>query len=136
MKVGEILECCLYVDDLTAAEAFYGGVLGLVVHSRHEGRHVFFHCGQRMLLLFEPRASNDPQSLLPRHGAIGEGHVAFAAREDTLDDWARHLAGHGGAIEKVVTWPGGQHSLYFRDPSGNSLEIATPRIWGLDEFTA
>lgn len=133
MKVGEILECCLYVDDLTAAETFYGEVLGLTAYTRQEGRHVFFRCGQRMLLLFEPHASNDPQSPLPRHGATGSGHVAFAAREATLDAWSRHLAAHGVAIEKVVTWPGGGHSLYFRDPSGNSLELATPRIWGLDE---
>ncbi|MEE9589465.1 MAG: glyoxalase/bleomycin resistance/extradiol dioxygenase family protein, partial [Hyphomicrobiaceae bacterium] len=29
-------------------------------------------------------------------------------------------------------WPGGGRSIYFRDPSGNCLEIAEPRIWGFD----
>jgi predicted enzyme related to lactoylglutathione lyase len=39
------------------------------------------------------------------------------------------------AIEKIVDWPGGGRSLYFRDPAGNSLELATPRIWGIGEET-
>jgi catechol 2,3-dioxygenase-like lactoylglutathione lyase family enzyme len=35
----------------------------------------------------------------------------------------------GIAVEAEVTWPGGGRSLYFRDPAGNSLEIAEARIW-------
>jgi catechol 2,3-dioxygenase-like lactoylglutathione lyase family enzyme len=30
--------------------------------------------------------------------------------------------------------PRGGRSFYFRDPAGNSLELATPRIWGLPEI--
>ena len=26
-------------------------------------------------------------------------------------------------------WPNGARSLYFRDPAGNSVEIAEPRLW-------
>jgi hypothetical protein len=37
------------------------------------------------------------------------------------------------AIEHEATWPRGGRSFYFRDPAGNSLELATPRIWGLPE---
>jgi len=29
-------------------------------------------------------------------------------------------------------WPQGGRSIYFRDPAGNSLEFAEPRIWRLD----
>src|SRR3954452_9801181 len=54
MQVQHILETCLYVDDLVKAERFYHQVLGLAVEGRQEGRHVFFPCGNRMLLLFKP----------------------------------------------------------------------------------
>ncbi len=36
---------------------------------------------------------------------------------------------HGIAIEADFDWPNGAHSIYFRDPSGNSLEIAEPKLW-------
>jgi catechol 2,3-dioxygenase-like lactoylglutathione lyase family enzyme len=61
---------------------------------------------------------------IPLHGAFGPGHVAFSASDTELADW------HGVAIERTIDWPGGGRSLYFRDPAGNSLELATPRIWG------
>ena len=125
----DILETCLYVDDLAAAESFYSQVLGLVFHSRQEERHVFFRCGRGMMLLFNPEQSVLPGDI-PSHGAHGPGHVAFAADEAELPAWRKHLEAHGVSIEKVVSWPGGGHSLYFRDPAGNSLELATPAIWG------
>ncbi len=124
----EILETCLCVDDLTAAEKFYSEVLGLTVHSRQTGRHVFFRCGRGMLLLFNPEQSRLPGDI-PAHGTHGAGHVAFSADEAELPAWRMHLEGHGVAIERLHSWPGGGHSLYFRDPAGNSLELATPRIW-------
>ena len=37
------------------------------------------------------------------------------------------------AIEQTMDWPRGGRSFYFRDPAGNSLELATPKIWGLPE---
>jgi catechol 2,3-dioxygenase-like lactoylglutathione lyase family enzyme len=129
MQPLDILETCLYVNDLAAAERFYSQVLGLSMHSRQEGRHVFFRCGQGMLLLFNPNKSCEPGEI-PPHGAQGPGHVALAAHEAELPAWRMHLESHGVPIEKVITWPGGGHSLYFRDPAGNSLELATRRIWG------
>jgi catechol 2,3-dioxygenase-like lactoylglutathione lyase family enzyme len=125
----EVLETCLCVNDLAAAEKFYSEVLGLTVHSRQPGRHVFFRCGRGMLLLFNPEQSSLPGDI-PPHGTQGAGHVAFAAAEAELPAWRNHLEGHGVVIERFHAWPGGGHSLYFRDPAGNSLEIATPAIWG------
>ena len=126
----EVLETCLCVDDLAAAERFYSQVLGLAFHSRQEGRHVFFRCGRGMLLLFNPDQSSQPGEI-PPHGTRGAGHVAFAAAETDLPAWRTHLEAHGVPIERLHSWPGGGHSLYFRDPAGNSLELATPTIWGL-----
>ena len=133
MNTLQILETCLYVDDLAAAEQFYSSVLGLTVVSRQAGRHVFLRCGRSMLLLFDPRGSSDPSADVPPHGAHGPGHVAFAVLPGELVDWERQLATHQVAIEQVVDWPSSGRSLYFRDPAGNSLELTSPAIWGLPE---
>ena len=136
MKATKVLETCLYVDDLARAEHFYTDVLGLEFVSRQEGRHAFFRCGQAMILLFNPlgsRVENSHGGLqIPTHGAFGPGHIAFAARDTELPDWIAHLEAHGTPIERVMDWPGGGRSLYFRDPAGNSLELAAPRIWGIE----
>jgi len=134
MKAEHILETCLYVDDLPQAERFYADIMGLKFVSRHEGRHVFFRCGQQMLLLFNPLASRESSDHeVPPHGSLGAGHVAFGVREAELPAWADWLQQHGVSIEKEMDWPGGGRSLYFRDPAGNSVELATPRIWGFEE---
>jgi catechol 2,3-dioxygenase-like lactoylglutathione lyase family enzyme len=115
---------------LTRAESFYRDVLGLELECRQQGRHVFFRCGQRMLLLFNPLASREAAGDIPPHGALGAGHVAFAVTADELPAWRAWLVERGVAIEKEMEWPGGGKSLYFRDPAGNSLELAEARIWG------
>ena len=128
----EVLETCLYVDDLAAAERFYTDFLGLELVSRQADRHVFFRCGSTMLLLFDAAASSDLPSDVPLHGARGPGHVAFAISHDEIDPWKARLKDHGIAIEQEVPWPHGGRSVYFRDPGGNSLEFATRDLWGLD----
>jgi len=128
-----ILETCLYVDDLTTAETFYRDVLGLKVIRRKKGRHVFFQCGQGMLLVFDPTATGRPGSSVPPHGATGDGHVAFAIPNRDVDNWRQRLESHGVTIERNVDWPQGGRSLYFRDPAGNSLELASPLIWGMED---
>ncbi len=130
--IARVLETVLYVDDLDAAERFYGGVLGLELDSRKHGLFVFFRCGEGMLLLFEPEAARTGRNV-PAHGARGPGHVCFAVPESALVSWRAHLEAHGVVIEQEVSWPRGGRSFYFRDPAGNSLELATPRIWGLPE---
>lgn len=136
MKAVGILETCLYVDNLEGAERFYREVLGLTLESKQERRHVFFHCGQQMLLLFNPLASREANDRFPAHGSFGAGHAAFAVAEGDLPGWIEHLQARQVSIEKVIEWPGGGRSVYFRDPAGNSLELATPRIWGLPDVAA
>jgi catechol 2,3-dioxygenase-like lactoylglutathione lyase family enzyme len=128
-----ILETAVYVDDLEAADAFYGGLLGLASIGRMAGRHLFYRCGAGVLLVFDPKATEvvDPKSPfpVPPHGARGPGHLCFAAEPLGLGAWRERLEGAGVAIEAEVTWPGGGRSVYFRDPAGNSLEVAEARIW-------
>jgi len=128
-KLNGILETCLYVDDLVAAELFYRKVLDCEFVGRRENRHVFFRVGAQMLLLFHPSQSRLAELDVPPHGADGSSHVAFAIEPAELPGWRERLALHDVPIEKEVTWPGGEVSMYFRDPAGNSLELACPTIW-------
>jgi catechol 2,3-dioxygenase-like lactoylglutathione lyase family enzyme len=85
-----------------------------------------------MLLLFDPVAARANRDV-PAHGASGAGHACLAVPESELVAWQARLRAHGVTIEHEQAWPRGGRSFYFRDPAGNSLELATPRIWGLDE---
>jgi catechol 2,3-dioxygenase-like lactoylglutathione lyase family enzyme len=135
LKVSDIIEVSLYVTDLSAAEQFYTEILGLSLFAKLEGRHVFLRCGNRMVLLFNAEATSHSaggQSDAPSHGMQGAGHVAFAGQDHEIDLWKECLGEHGVNIEKEISW-GESRSIYFRDPSGNSLEIASPSLWGIRE---
>ncbi len=132
MQAREILETSVYADDLEAAERFYTGVLGMEVITRVEGRHVFFRCGGRVFLVFNPERTREG-GMIPGHGATGPGHACFAMRADEIEEWCAHLQASGVEIETDYTWPGGGRSLYFRDPAGNSIELGTPAIWRIPE---
>ena len=43
--------------------------------------------------------------------------------------WEAALAAHGIPIESRVRWSRGGESIYFRDPDGHSVELATPGVW-------
>lgn len=128
-----VLEAAVYADDLDAAEAFYGGVLGLEVVIRQENRHVFFRCGETIVLVFRAEATKVPPKPgalpVPPHGAEGAGHVCFAATAEALKDWKKRLTGAGVEIEADFNWPNGARSIYVRDPGGNSVEFAEPKLW-------
>ena len=131
MRIRAVIETAVYVDDLDAAEDFYGRILGLPVSAKETGRHVFFRVGDASVMLaFRPDATLKGD-VLPPHGARGPGHFALGIERHALDDWRRHLTDQGVPIEKEVEWPGGGKSLYFRDPAGNSVELVTPGVWGL-----
>jgi catechol 2,3-dioxygenase-like lactoylglutathione lyase family enzyme len=133
-----VLETIVYCPDLAAGEAFYRDVVGLAPFQRMPPRHVFFRCGEGVLLMFNPDVTSTEQvhvagSTLPLHGARGPGHVAFRVPSAELDDWRSHLESHGVAVESAIRWPQGGESIYVRDPAGNSVEFATASIWGLAE---
>ena len=129
-----VLEAALYVDDLAVAERFYGHVLGLDEIARVAGRHIFYRVGATVLLLFDPEATRRPTRNaalpVPPHGARGPGHLCLAASRDEIAAWRARLTAAGVDIEAEFDWPNGARSIYFRDPAGNSLELAEPRLWG------
>ena len=129
-----VLETTLYVDNLQTAEHFYGNILGLPKIFTVPGRQLVFRCEESILLIFDPTHTERNQmtingGAIPLHGARGAGHMAFRVSKEQLNAWREHLRAKGVAIESEVSWPNGAHSIYFRDPAGNSLEFATPDIW-------
>ena len=130
-----ILEAALYVTNLDAAEAFYGGILGFSQIQRIGNRHIFYRIGASVLLLFNAEetinTSGNPSFPVPPHGDHGPGHVCFCQTREDLLAMRDHLISKGVQIEADFDWPNGARSIYFRDPAGNSVEIAEPRLWEL-----
>lgn len=133
MRPSAILESAVYARDLEAAEAFYAGLLRLPVIAKVAGRHVFFRVGAGVLLVFNPDAtevpSANPALPVPTHGARGAGHVCFAASREEIEGWRLRFLAADVEVEAEFDWPNGARSLYVRDPGGNSVEFAEPRLW-------
>ena len=127
------LEAALYADDLSAAEAFYHGRLGLRVLTRDPKRHVFFQVPGSVLLVFKASATEQtrPEAHLPIpvHGGRGPGHYCFAVAADQMEAWRTYLDTERIPVEADFHWPNGARSIYIRDPAGNSVEFADPALW-------
>lgn len=132
-KVLGVAEVAIYVGDLDRAKAFYTGVLDLPITALFN-EACFLQTGpDSTLILFDVEGLRRRTSAIPAHGAVGEGHVALAVRAEDMVAWRTRLLDHGVEIEHEQDWSQGTHSIYFRDPDNNSLELidAThyPGIW-------
>jgi catechol 2,3-dioxygenase-like lactoylglutathione lyase family enzyme len=131
--VTHILETSLYVHDLDRSEHFYSGLFGFGVLLRDERMCALAVPAQQVLLLFlrggSIRPSPTPYGDIPPHDGRGTQHLCFAIPAEELAAWEVRLAQHGIATESRLHWPQGATSVYFRDPDGHSLELATPRLW-------
>jgi catechol 2,3-dioxygenase-like lactoylglutathione lyase family enzyme len=131
-RATRLLETCLYVDDLERAGQFYERHFDLLpMYS--DARMRAYAIGDTVLLLF-PRGQSlkpvdTPGGSIPPHDGSGPLHVAFAIDASALPDWEQRLEEDGIRIEGRVRWPRGGKSVYFRDPDGHLLEIATPGLW-------
>jgi catechol-2,3-dioxygenase len=130
-----ILETALYVDDLPRAAGFYQIILGLETLSSDERMCALSVADRQLLLLFKRGASTQPMpfpgGVIPPHDASGPIHFAFSVEAGELARWERHLATHGVPIESRVNWSRGGSSIYFRDPDGHLVELATPGVWSI-----
>jgi catechol 2,3-dioxygenase-like lactoylglutathione lyase family enzyme len=136
-----LLEAGLFVENLSRARDFYQQVVGLEKLKESEAGCVFIVArGQLLLLISHQKArvpSKTPGGEVPPcvSGAgetLGAGHMAFAVADADLDAWRARLESQGVEVLSEVAWEGGARSLYFRDPDGHLLELATPGLWGLD----
>lgn len=128
-----ILETSLYVADITRSAAFYGDVLGFATLFESR-RLIALDAGKQGVLLLFPAGAEigdvtDAGGTVPGHGGSGRLHLAFAIAADSLEDWRATLRGHGVALTGEYKWRRGGVSLYFNDPDGHVLELATPGLW-------
>ncbi len=89
--------------------------------------------GRSVLLVFKRGASVQgatlPGGTIPGHDGHGPLHLAFAIDASALDEWEERLKLYGVEIEGRTRWPRGGKSIYFRDPDGHLIELATPGLW-------
>jgi catechol 2,3-dioxygenase-like lactoylglutathione lyase family enzyme len=131
-----ILESALYVSDLQNSRQFYERLMGFECFMHDERMCALGVPGRGVLLLFARHGSSEPSvtpvGTIPAHDGSGTQHLAFAISSNDLSVWDAHLASENVAIESRITWPRGGTSLYFRDPDGHSVEVATPGLWPND----
>jgi catechol 2,3-dioxygenase-like lactoylglutathione lyase family enzyme len=132
-RVSGVLETSLYVEDLARSRAFYERVFGFVAVFE-DGRMCAMEVpGEQVLLLFRHGMTDAPAptpgGTIPPHHGRGALHLAFAIPLREVAAWETHLLRQDVVLERRVVWPAGGTSLYFRDPDGHSLEVATPGLW-------
>jgi catechol 2,3-dioxygenase-like lactoylglutathione lyase family enzyme len=132
-KLDRVLETALYVDDLDRAARFYAEVLELEALFADDRLRAFAVGGLSVVLLFRRGASLEtarmPGGTIPPHDGSGPLHVAFGIGSEDLAAWEARLITHHITIEGRTDWPRGGHSIYFRDPDGHLVELATPGLW-------
>lgn len=132
-RTQRVLETALYFDDLPGAGTFYQQLLSTIPLYQDDRLIAIDAGGGTVLLLFRRGASAAGVAAgggqIPPHDGTGPAHVALAIRSEDLEEWETHLERSGVTVESCVDWPRGGRSIYFRDPAGHSIELATPGIW-------
>jgi extradiol dioxygenase family protein len=121
------------VDDLAAARAFYGGVLGC-----REGRSSdewidFDFYGHQIVAHLAPDGGGGAESA-DRAANPVDGHevpVPHFGVVLTMEDWQAladrlRTAGTAFVLEPMIRFkgqPGEQATMFFRDPAGNAIEM-------------
>ena len=136
-----VLETSLYVDAFERACPFYEQVLGLNSIYRDARLCAYDVGGRGVLLLFLRGRSLAPSQICrgrhdpPHDGRAWPGPDIELFRKPIAARCAR-AAGEGAglptptsAIEGRTKWPRGGESIYFLDPDGHVLELATPGLW-------
>jgi catechol-2,3-dioxygenase len=133
LALDRVLETSLYVDDLERAARFYEDVLGLTSLTSDSRFRAYDVAGKSVLLLFRRGATLEtvhmPGGTIPPHDGRGPLHIAFAIPAAELAQWEARLGQHNVPIEGRTHWRRGGDSIYFRDPDGHLLELATPGLW-------
>jgi catechol 2,3-dioxygenase-like lactoylglutathione lyase family enzyme len=134
-KLGGILETALYTDDMIRARRFYEDVMELEPIFADDRLCAYGVANRDVLLLFRRGTTTEtvtmPGGTIPGHDGSGPLHVAFAIGRDELGEWEQRLVSRQIEIEGRTDWPRGGRSIYFRDPDGHLLELATPGLWSV-----
>jgi catechol 2,3-dioxygenase-like lactoylglutathione lyase family enzyme len=132
-RVTGVLETGIYVEDVARSRAFYEEIFGFEAVFSEDRICTLAVAPAQVLILFKRGGTLEPvpvgDGFIPPHDSSGPQHFAFAIAQNDMDAWKRHLAGNGVPVESEVSWPQGGKSLYFRDPDGLLVELATPGLW-------
>jgi catechol 2,3-dioxygenase-like lactoylglutathione lyase family enzyme len=132
-RISGLLETALYVADMARARAFFTEVMGLTPMLAGDRLTAFDAGRQGVLLLFLAGGSVEdmpgPRGTVPGHDGSGPVHMAFAIAAEEYEPWRAHLAVHDVPLRGEMAWPRGGRSLYFDDPDGHLIELATPGLW-------
>ena len=117
------------VDDLGAARAFYGGVLGCAEGRSSEQWVDFDLFGHQIVAHLDPHGdrAREHRNLVDGHG-VPVPHFGLVLPWDDWHELAASLRAAGVAfeIEPTVRFRGQvgeQATMFFRDPAGNALEF-------------
>ncbi len=128
-----IIETAIYVDDVARARRFYEEVMDLKPMFSDRRLTAYDVAGRCVLLIFKRgsavQPAETPGGTIPGHDGAGPLHLAFAIDACQLATWEERLKAHGVEIEGRTDWPRGGKSIYFRDPDGHLIELATPGLW-------
>lgn len=127
-----VLETCIHVEDIARSARFYERLFGFRRLGSDERFCAFDVAGHDVILFLRGGTSEPvtlPGGVIPPHGGGGQLHFALAIPPDDLRAWEQRLGEAGVKIESRVKWSRGGESLYFRDPDGHLVELATPGIW-------
>lgn len=133
-KATGITESALYVGDLERSVKFYLELLGATELVHEPGRFCALRIAPgQVLLIFLRGSSTGPSDLgfgtIIGHDGSGPLHVCFGIGAGEVKVWETRLGELGIPVESRVEWPRGATSLYFRDPDGHAVELATPGLW-------
>jgi catechol 2,3-dioxygenase-like lactoylglutathione lyase family enzyme len=132
-RVTGILETAIHVEDVERSARFYEDLFGFKRMVFDQRYCAFDVPGRQVLLLFKRGGTLDPVptpgGVIPPHGGSGHLHFAFSIEQIEVDAWIQRLKERNIAIESRVKWDLGGESIYFRDPDGHLVELATPGNW-------
>jgi catechol 2,3-dioxygenase-like lactoylglutathione lyase family enzyme len=116
----------LFVDDLDPLIEFYAKKVGFPIRLRAEGYAEFAVEGAKFALLARSRMT---EILGKEHTASPSPNAhqsAVTMLVDDVDRTFRELSGRGVPfLGSPADRPWGQRSVFFRDPEGHLIEIAT-----------
>ncbi|USS89260.1 VOC family protein [Fructilactobacillus cliffordii] len=121
MRVKDVDQVVITVDDLEAARGFYHEVLDLPVLAETETK-LLFQLGKQTLVCQLPTDTG----LQPAHPTVGSTTLSILVK-DSLATIEAHFANYfidivAGPLDRQLTKHQG-HSLLINDPAGNLIEI-------------
>lgn len=124
MNVESIDHVVLTVRDVEATCQFYAATLGMEVITFADNRRAL-RFGQQKINLHQSGQEFEPKA---KHPTVGAADLCFVTKIP-LPQVIDHLQNCGVKVELGIVPRTGAvgliHSIYFRDPDGNLLEVST-----------